>query len=363
MASAHSSDGRSGRLNLDVCCDVVQATTPLTRRSFLRRAGVAAGTATLIPAVPRIARCEAAVAAARPASESLVKTLYESLSPGQREKICFAWDHRDEQRGLLRTRVGANWDITEHFVNEDFYTGDQRQMIREIFEGLYQPEWIAKIDRQLDDDAGGFGEQNSIAIFGEPGGDRFEFVMTGRHMTIRCDGDTSEHVAFGGPIFYGHAADGFDEGPTHPGNVFWPQAVEANRLYEALDGKQQKLALVKQGTPGESRVGFRGPGGEFQGIPLTELSGDQRERVQEVLQKLIEPFRQSDRDETLACLKKQGGLDACSLAFYAENDIGDDGVWDNWRLEGPSFVWHFRGSPHVHVWVNVADDPSPKLNA
>ena len=35
----------------------------------------------------------------------------------------------------------------------------------------------------------------------------------------------------------------------------------------------------------------------------------------------------------------------------------------NWRLEGPSFVWYFRGRPHVHVWVNVADNASPKLNA
>ena len=43
--------------------------------------------------------------------------------------------------------------------------------------------------------------------------------------------------------------------------------------------------------------------------------------------------------------------------------MGDDGVWDNWRIEGPSFVWHYRGAPHVHVWVNVADDPSVKLNA
>jgi hypothetical protein len=32
------------------------------------------------------------------------------------------------------------------------------------------------------------------------------------------------------------------------------------------------------------------------------------------------------------------------------------------RLEGP-FVWYFRGYPHVHVWVNVADDASVKLNA
>ena len=70
-----------------------------------------------------------------------------------------------------------------------------------------------------------------------------------------------------------------------------------------------------------------------------------------------------DRDEVLACLKSQGGLDQCKLAFYTDPDLGNDGVWDNWRLEGPSFVWYFRGAPHVHVWVNVADDPSVKLNA
>ena len=68
-------------------------------------------------------------------------------------------------------------------------------------------------------------------------------------------------------------------------------------------------------------------------------------------------------DEAMACLKAQGGLDNCHLSFYQSNDLGNDGEWDNWRLEGPSFVWYFRGSPHVHVWVHVADDPSVKLNA
>ena len=63
------------------------------------------------------------------------------------------------------------------------------------------------------------------------------------------------------------------------------------------------------------------------------------------------------------CLKVQGGLDACRLAFYKEGDLGDDGIWDNWRLEGPSFVWYFRGKPHVHVWVNVADTPDIELNS
>jgi hypothetical protein len=37
-------------------------------------------------------------------------------------------------------------------------------------------------------------------------------------------------------------------------------------------------------------------------------------------------------------------------------------VWDVWRIEGPSFVWHYRGNPHVHVWVNVADDPTVKIS-
>ena len=74
-------------------------------------------------------------------------------------------------------------------------------------------------------------------------------------------------------------------------------------------------------------------------------------------------FRADDKEEALECLKKQGGLDTCSLSFYSDKDIGKDGVWDNWRLEGPSFVWYFRGEPHVHVWVNIADDASVKLNA
>ena len=76
-------------------------------------------------------------------------------------------------------------------------------------------------------------------------------------------------------------------------------------------------------------------------------------KTEKVLAKLVEPFRQSDRDEVMQCLKAQGGLDRCSLAFYRQGDIGKDGVWDNWRLEGPSLVWYFRGAPHVHTYVNI----------
>jgi hypothetical protein len=332
-----------------------------TRREFLRVTTAASAAVAASAVLPVWATAADAPVSAGSTPESLVKVLYDSLTGDQRNAVCFDWDYQDPQRGLLRTRVANNWHITKPEINSKFFTGEQQALVRQIFEGIIQPDWHKRIDQQLDDDAGGFGNEQNIAIFGKPGDGKFEFVMTGRHMTLRCDGNSSEHVAFGGPIFYGHAASGFDEPADHPGNVFWPQAQEANKLYPMLDGKQQKLALVDN-LPREESVGFRGDG-PLPGIPLTEMSSDQKEQVQKVLQKLLEPYRQSDRDEVTACLKSQGGLDRCSLAFYKAGDIGNDKVWDCWRLEGPAFVWYFRGTPHVHVWVNVADSSSVATNA
>jgi hypothetical protein len=352
------------------CCeDLEHKAQRIKRREFLTAsAGAIVGAGAIGGILPAGRIWAQTKAAAEPAAtsspESLVKVLYDALSPKQREAICFPWNYEDPERGLLRTRVSANWDITDYYINDgDFYTKDQQAIIRGIFEGIISPDWHKRIDKQLEDDAGGYGEQNSIAIFGEPGSEKFEFVMTGRHMTIRCDGNTARHMAFGGPIFYGHAAEGFNEGPTHPGNVFWPQAQAANKLYQMLDGREQKQALLRKELPAENRVGFRGKNGEFPGLPVAELSRDQKEHLEQVMAMLIEPYRQIDREEARQCLAAQGGLEACHLAYYAQQDIGKDGVWDIWRLEGPSFVWHYRGAPHVHVWVNVADDPSVKLNA
>jgi hypothetical protein len=346
-------------------CDATEV-GGLDRRNFLRTVGlasVAAATGGLnLWAVPK------AHAAPTPNSgaETAVKALYETLTDQQKKVVCFDWDYQDPKRGLLRTRVANNWQITEPHIDSEFFTRKQRYLVHDIFKGIFNPEWYGKIVQQLKDDTGGrpWGSDQSIAIFGKPGAGQFEFVMTGRHMTIRADGNTESHVAFGGPIFHGHAASGTNgnELVGHPGNVWWHQAQLANKVYQVLDGKQQKLALVAR-RPAEQAVSFRGADGKYPGIPVTELTSDQKEAVQKVLMSLVAPYRKEDQQEVEACLKQQGGLDKCSLAFYRDGDIGDDGEWDNWRLEGPSFVWYFRGQPHVHIWINVAADPSVKLNA
>lgn len=344
------------------CPDCSSSPAP-SRRRFLQTTAATAA----VGAFPLFATAKATPAAPSPqsAAETAVKALYDSLTEAQRKEICFAWDHQDPKRGLLRTFVANNWQITKPTITGGFYTKDQQTMVHDVFRGLIHPEWYDRFLKQLKDDSDGkpWGATQSIAIFGTPGTDHFEMVITGRHQTLRADGNTQDHVAFGGPIFYGHAAQGFDEKPTHPGNVFWPQAVAANGVYTMLDEKQKKRALVAE-APLESKVGFRGQKvHQAPGLPIAELSSDQKEAMQKVLALLVEPFRAEDRAEALAALKTQGGLDACRLSFYADADIGDDRVWDNWRLEGPSFVWYFRGDPHVHVWVNVADDATVKLNA
>ncbi len=346
--------------NREHCPVCGEGSQPLDRREFLHLAAASGGGLSLTGAVA--GKPAEKQAEEKKPSEALVKLLYDSLKENQKKQICFDWDHKVKGHGLLRSHISNNWRITKPAIKSNFYTADQQKLIRDIFEGLINPDWVTRFDKQFKDDMGGFALQQSIAIFGTPGSGKFEFVLSGRHGTIRCDGHSSDHVAFGGPIVYGHAASGYYEKPTHPGNVFWHQAQEANKIYQMLDGKQRKLAL-KPAAPDESAISFRGPTGKIEGIPVAELAKDQREHVQKVLQLLIEPYRQTDRDEVVKALKAQGGLDKCYLAFYEEDDLGMDGVWDNWRLEGPAFVWHWRGAPHVHVWVNVADDPKVDLNA
>jgi hypothetical protein len=348
-----------------VCPDCERAELAISRRELLKAAGAAA----LVAASPRLLLADDKPAAGTRSGsppETLVKQLFDSLSETQRKVVCFDWDYQEQQRGLLRTHISNNWQITKEFVKSEFFTADQQALVRGIFEGIIQPSWHERVDKQLKDDTGGkeWGAEQSLAIFGKPG-EKFEFVMTGRHMTLRCDGNSTEHVAFGGPIFYGHAASGFHEKPGHPGNVYWDLALEANKVFEMLDGKQREKALLPKAPVDaeEHKVGFQGISGLLPGIPIAGMSSDQKEQVQKTLARLLEPYRQVDQEEVGKCLETQGGLDKCSLAFYADKDLGDDKIWDVWRLEGPSFVWYYRGVPHVHVWVNVADDASVKLNA
>jgi hypothetical protein len=316
----------------------------ISRREFLKAAGAAA------VVLPFGAVVEAADRPAAAKSETLVTQLYKSLSEAQRKELCFAFDHP------LREKVDNNWQITKPTLDSGL-TPDQRALVKDIFMGLHSEEYAPIVYGQVVHDSGkaGFGGC-SIALFGEPGTGKFEFVLTGRHCTRRCDGDSVAGAAFGGPIFYGHAAKSFNEKPDHEGNVYWYQARRANEVFQALDGKQRALALLgdSREEKGTATVRLSGRKTGLPGIPMTELKRDQRELVRKVMADVLAPFRKADAKEAMK-LVEAAGMDHLHMAFYKNQDVGKDGVWDVWQIEGPSMVWYFRGDPHVHTWVHIRD--------
>jgi hypothetical protein len=306
----------------------------LNRREFLSATALAGAAAPLL---------------ARPAqSESVVAHLYSSLSEEQKRRLVFPFDHP------LRSKVDNNWHITDERVGRIF-NSDQLALVRDIYRGLHSAEFADRALKRLDDDAGGIGNY-SVALFGEPGTGAFELVFTGRHCTVRCDGDSVEGAAFGGPIFYGHQGLTFNEAAHHPNNIYWFQAKKANQVFQALDGKQRAAALLGSARPerGPQTVALKD---HPEGLPVADMSADQRALVEQTLADLLLPFRDKDRAESMALIKATGGVESLSMAFYKNHDIGNDGVWDVWQLESPTMVWHFRGAPHIHVWVNIQKKP------
>ena len=296
----------------ETCCD-----SAMNRRRFLKSTTHAVGLAAASSLPLLDAKVTAAKVARANASETLVATLYRSLDATQKKKICFPFDHP------LRSKVVNNWFITKARVGEDF-NADQQAMIREIFMGIHSEEYADQIFEQVawDSDEEGL-EDTSIALFGEPGEGKFEFVLTGRHVTRRCDGNSVAGAAFGGPVFYGHQAGNKDKEPSnHPGNAYWYQAKRANEVFQMLDGKQRAMALLGNARKeeGTSTVKLTGKTTNLPGIPMTELFKDQRGLVRQVLDDVLAPFRKQDADEALKLIE-QAGMDHLHMAFFKNHDF------------------------------------------
>ncbi len=280
-------------------------------------------------------------------AENYVHYLYDSLTEKQREKICFDFDHK------LSKKVANNWHIVPQRIG-DFLNSDQQELVRKILQGITSEDGYERFMKQMKDDDGGLNRY-SCALFGDPEKKKCQFVLTGRHTTLRADGNSVANQALGGPIFYGHAVSE-TERPDHKGNVWWHQARAANKLYKALDGKQQEKALLSGRAPADSAstVKFKANPDAIPGLAGSDLSKDQMKLLEETLKGLVNMFRKEDVEEVMTCLKKNGGLEKAKISYYKQMDLGKDGIWDRWKVEGPAFIWYFRGSPHVHTWVNIA---------
>jgi hypothetical protein len=317
----------------------------LSRRDFVK----ALGTTALAGSVPSIGLARASAASGpRPTApaETAVGRFYGSLKDDQRSQICFPVDHP------LRSQVANNWAIVRPTIND--LHPEQKALCKDVFKNLCSEDGHARFLRQMGEDHGGF-ERYHVAVFGEPDTDKpFEWVLTGRHATLRADGNSPSGAAFGGPIFYGHASPGPRGGAGRSGSVWWYQAEQAHAVFKTLDDRQRARALVSKAAADERLpVKPRGDRLVEVGLSVSELDGRQKPMVRKLLEDLLRPFRAFDAGEVQECLRDPDGLDKLRLTYFQEGDIGNVGAPDIWKLEGPAFSWYFHGTPHVHVWLNV----------
>lgn len=326
--------------------------TELDRRDFARI--VAVGSAALAVGAPLAFPTTAKAIERGPmprivntVAEDLVKELYAGLSDDQKKAVVKPWNHAARQavnpNRALDKKIGA------------VFTKPQQDLVQKIAKSIAGGDagWH-QISRAGTWDASKTFEDCGADIFGDPNTNKFAFLFTGHHLTIRCDGDSDEGVAFGGPIYYGHTPD-----PYSDRNVFLSHTKAVMKLYDALDPKQQVKAKAKLGDkkPQEGKASLDRLKNERVGIMYSDLSGDQKELVTQVMKAILSPFRPQDGDEVVRIIQTTGGLDKVHFAFYDEEYEGsstsEKKPFSFWRLLGPGLVWNFRVLPHVHTFVNI----------
>lgn len=315
----------------------------VSRRDILRTLG----STFALSAFPSL---RAATAAA--SKDSLPMQFYKSLTDEQRAKIVLPRDH--PKRGY----VSNWWYITPEQRLHTFYTPDQQDLVKQIFESLHHPDHREKMNWQVQKDLmGQIKNTPAVGFFGTPEDKDFEFIYTGHHVTRRCNAHTDAGLGFGGrPIFYGNFAKAFREESDHAGNPFWYQGLVFNEFVTALDGKQQEKILVAREPRDESPAAvIKKQKTGLPGLATAELSKDQQAKLLDTMRRMLVCFRPDDVNATMKTIEDKKLAGRLFVSCYGgKYDIGGDKVWDTWQIEGPDMVWYFRGYPHIHGYFHLS---------
>jgi len=323
------------------------------RRDFIRVIGTSAaalafGGATLTPLqAARRARAEKQAEA-----EGFVFDLFKTMDADQKKKLVLPWDAgANAKSGLPARLMTHNGPVGKSVIGLE-YDKKQAEILLKVFKSICNgDEGYNRLSRGKKFDNSGDFENIGALIYGEPvEGKKFSLVFAGHHITLRCDGNSEESTAFGGPLYYGHTPSGYSTT-----NVFNYQTKALNDVYGTLDDKQRKVAVMPgKWQDGVDSVKLPKKDAKVPGLCYADMTKDQKELVEKAMKELVAPYRKEDGDEVMEIVKANGGMEKISLAFYQEGKSTDKEPWAFWRLEGPGFVWSFRALPHIHTWVNIS---------
>jgi hypothetical protein len=324
----------------------------LGRRDFIRVLGTSAA-AVAVGGLTPLQKARAARAEKQREAEVLVFELFKSMDGDQRKKLVLPWDHKAGNQPLPARLMTANAAVGKSVIGLE-YDRKQAELLHKIFKSISNgEEGYKKLSRNKGFDNSGDFENIGALIYGEPAeGKKFSLVFCGHHLTVRCDGDSEDKTAFGGPLYYGHSPSGYATN-----NVFYHQTKAATELFGSLNEQQRKDA-VKPGkwADGVTTVKLPAKDAKLPGVSINDMTKDQKELVEKMMKELVSPYRKEDGDEVMEIIKANGGMEKICIAYYLEGKTSDKEPWAYWRLEGPGFVWSFRALPHIHTFVNISSN-------
>ncbi len=331
----------------------------MDRRSFLALGGLAAG-ALATRGLDRLVTPEAVTGDFRSAARALVA----SLTPLQRSHLLLPWDH--PSRGLL-THV-ACMDSAPRVASA--LTAGQRRLVNRLYDTMTSEERRRQFGRLVALEGGGL-DPCAFLMYGDPDTADFQVAISGGHLLIRGGGMTRGGSAFGGPIAYGHQIG--NGAPRLPGNAFAYHGDALNEFLAGLSPEAREAATVAGRPPSETAVQLQGPGGTFRGLAANTLGEAERAQLAALVDTVLSCYDEADREAAWGTLRRNGGVESLHVAAWRKGGIYDDGAsldsldaedasrrgapyWHIWRVEGPGTLLHFRGWPHVHAAIHLADD-------
>jgi len=281
----------------------------------------------------------------------LARRLYTSLSDSQRVDACVSYDHPLRQyhnRGVL----GGGRSVVFGFDRT------QRRILTDLLYAGLSEEGRQRIPYEYFTRFSGVHSMQAL-ICGDPTAPPYQIILTGAHVNLRLGGKNREGVAFGGPQVYGDQRGNNRAGL--PGNLYRDQFLLAQSLLHTLDDGRKKQALVEE-APVQTQVELQGRHGSFAGIPVADLSAKGKALARDLVERILATYASDDVAYAHECLAANGGVDALFVSYYQHGEDGDIPEAQVFRLEGPGAVFHFRGYPHVHAFLNVAMDGDAPLS-
>jgi uncharacterized protein DUF3500/5'-nucleotidase-like protein len=285
--------------------------------------------------------------------DELARRFAASLDDRTRGLACVAYDHPMRQYHNRGVKGGGAP------IGSEIFDWEQRRLLTDLLHAGLSEQGRERVPNEFFLRFGGV-QHMKVLLCGEPESPPYQLILTGPHLNLRLGGASKEGAAFGGPQVYGD-----QRGNGHvglPGNLWRFQLDLARRLFETLDEGRRRVALLPT-APVQTEIQLQGKGGALPGIPVAELAPGQKALARNLVDAILSTYPPSDVAFANECLAANGGLDGLCLAYYRDGELDASGLYQIFRLEGPAAVFHFRGAPHVHAFVNVAMDGDAPLSA